>query len=168
MGKGAERGDVGGAGSAKVSFKSSRLPGSSVRRKLEKKGASCHIHRFLEPFSSTVPGGSAGPEVPGHLNPGAAGGDPLTGDVSHRAFSGGGEGMAAPWPLVSTEDRGHWAAARMVLRRWSTLVSSFLGPAPNSEVDTHLGSAPSGWHIRMTRAAEWVEDQTNTLRCQTP
>jgi len=63
---------------------------------------------------------------------------------------------------LSTGGRGHWAAARMVLRRWSQLVSSFLAPAPDSEVDAHVGDGwcLSGWHVRMTRAAAWVEDQT--------
>lgn len=50
----------GAAGSAKVCFESSRLPGSSVRRKPEKKeGASLHIHRFLGPSPPAVLGGSA-------------------------------------------------------------------------------------------------------------
>lgn len=48
--------------------------------------------------------------------------------------------MAGPWPLVSVGDRGYQAAARVVLRSWSLLASSFLGPAPNSEVDTSLGA----------------------------
>lgn len=43
-----------------------------------------------------------------------------------------------PWPMVSPGDRGHEAAARMALRSWFLFVSSFLGPAPNSEADTHL------------------------------
>lgn len=29
------------------------------------------------------------------------------------------------------------------------------------------GPYPGGWHVRMTRVAVWVGDQTNTLRCQT-
>lgn len=146
--KEAERGDLGAAGSAKVSFESGWLPGSSARRKAEKKAAaSLPIHCFLSPFPPAMLGGSTGsrgarlPELGGRLHGWDARGYPLIGHASpqqrKRRRKRDGWSMA---PGVCGGDRGYQAATRAVLRGWSLLVSSFLGPAPNSEVDASLGA----------------------------
>lgn len=167
--KAAESGDPGAAGSAKVSCESSRLPGSSVRRKTEKKeGASLPIHRFLGPSPPTVLGGSAGsrgawpPEFGGGFVAEVPGVTPNRGCIMRchqwRRRRGG-------WSMALGVRRGQ--DARMVLRSRSPLVSSLLGPAPKSRLTPARGDGPcpSGWHVRMTRVAE---GRRNTLRCQTP
>lgn len=50
-------------------------------------------------------------------------------------------------PSVEEEKGWHWAAARMVLRSWSLLLSSFLGSAPKSEVDAHLERWLVSWRV---------------------